>query len=52
MPITIEQRLRALERKAEIQTDTIKIMHALIKGLRKEFTDFILNGLKKPKNGG
>lgn len=47
--LTIDNRIRELERKSQIQADTIKILHNLIKEIRKEMTEFLLNGLRKPK---
>lgn len=46
MQLTAEQRLRELERKVSILTDTLKVMHNLIKDNRLQIKDFILNGLK------
>lgn len=46
--LTVEQRLKELERKAQIHTDTIRILHNLIKETRAQIKDIILNGLKSP----
>ena len=50
--LTVDQRLRALERIAVVQTDSLRILHNLVKENKKQISEFIINGLKKAVEDG
>ncbi len=52
MRLTVEQRLRALERDAAVLHDTVKMLHKLIKNQRELISEYIVRRVSLSKGDG
>jgi hypothetical protein len=52
MRLTVEQRLRALERDTAVLHDTVKMLHRLIKNQRELISEYIVRRVSLSKEDG